>query len=113
IDLFQFHWPDPTTGTSIEDSWSTMGELIEQGKVRWGGVSNFDTTLLDRCESIRHVTSVQPPLNLINRAARDVVIPWSKEHEAGVIVYAPLASGLLTGKFDARAIDELAPDDWR
>jgi aryl-alcohol dehydrogenase-like predicted oxidoreductase len=113
IDLFQFHWPDPTTGASIEDSWATMGELIEQGKVRWGGVSNFDTTLLDRCESIRHVDSVQPPLNLINRAARDDVIPWSKEHVAGVIVYAPLASGLLTGKFDARAIDALAPDDWR
>jgi aryl-alcohol dehydrogenase-like predicted oxidoreductase len=113
IDLLQFHWPDPTTGTSIEDSWATMAELIEQGKVRWGGVSNFDTALLERCETIRHVDSVQPPLNLINRAARDDVIPWSRDHGAGVIVYAPLASGLLTGKFDESATDSLALDDWR
>jgi aryl-alcohol dehydrogenase-like predicted oxidoreductase len=113
IDLFQFHWPDPTTGASIEDSWTTMLELIQQGKVRWGGVSNFETALLDRCESIRHVDSVQPPLSLINRAALDDVVPWSREHGVGVIVYAPLASGLLTGKFDERAVDALAPDDWR
>jgi aryl-alcohol dehydrogenase-like predicted oxidoreductase len=113
IDLFQFHWPDPTTGTAIEDSWGTMGELISQGKVRWGGVSNFDRELLDRCEAIRHVDSVQPPLNLINRGARHDVISWSVAHGTGVIVYAPLASGLLTGKFDARALDALASDDWR
>ncbi len=113
IDLFQFHWPDPTTGTAVEDSWGTMGELISQGKVRWGGVSNFDTELLDRCEAIRHVDSVQPPLNLINRGARHDVISWCVAHGTGVIVYAPLASGLLTGKFDARTLDALAADDWR
>lgn len=113
IDLLQFHWPDPETGTALEDSWRTLGDLIEEGKVRWGGVSNFDVALLERCEAIRHVDSLQPPLNLINRAARNDVIPWCDEHGVGVIVYAPMASGLLTGAFDRERMERLAPDDWR
>lgn len=113
IDLFQFHWPDPETGTALEDSWGTLGELIAEGKVRWGGVSNFDIPLLERCEAIRHVDSLQPPLNLINRAARNDVIPWCEDHGVGVIVYAPMGSGLLTGTFDRARMEGLAPDDWR
>ncbi len=113
IDLLQFHWPDPDTGTPIEDSWGTMVELIDEGKVRWVGVSNFDVALLDQCEAIRHIDSVQPPFNLIQRSARRDVIPWCREHGTGVIVYAPMASGLLTGKYDREAIENLAPDDWR
>src|SRR5271156_4319660 len=65
IDLYQFHWPD-NTGTPIEDSWGTMVKLVEEGKVRAAGVSNFDASLLDRCEKIRHVDSLQPPFSLIN-----------------------------------------------
>ena len=76
IDLYQFHWPDRRTGTPVEDSWGTMVELIEEGKVRWGGVSNFDVDMLERCEEIRHVDSLQPPLSLIDRSARNDVIPW-------------------------------------
>jgi aryl-alcohol dehydrogenase-like predicted oxidoreductase len=113
IDLLQFHWPDPDTGTAIEDSWGAMGELIDEGKVRWGGVSNFDVPLLERCNAIRHVESLQPPLNLINRAARNDIIPWCEDHGVGVIVYAPMASGLLTGKFDRNRVEQLAADDWR
>jgi aryl-alcohol dehydrogenase-like predicted oxidoreductase len=113
IDLLQFHWPDPDTGTPIEDSWGTMVELVNEGKVRWIGVSNFDVALLERCERIRHVDSVQPPFNLIHRSARSDVIPWCREHGIGVIVYAPMASGLLTGKYDRKAIENLASDDWR
>jgi aryl-alcohol dehydrogenase-like predicted oxidoreductase len=113
IDLLQFHWPDPETGTAVEDSWGTLGELIDEGKVRWGGVSNFTIPLLERCEAIRHVDSLQPPLNLINRAARNDVIPWCADHGVGVIVYAPMASGLLTGKFDRARIERLPADDWR
>jgi aryl-alcohol dehydrogenase-like predicted oxidoreductase len=113
IDLYQFHWPDPTTGTEVEDSWATMVELTEAGKVRWAGVSNFDTELLERCESVRHIDSVQPPFSMINRGARDDVIPWCRDHRVGVIVYSPMASGLLTGKFDADAAAQLAEDDWR
>jgi aryl-alcohol dehydrogenase-like predicted oxidoreductase len=113
IDLYQFHWPDPVTGTRIEDSWDTMGRLIDEGKVRWGGVSNFDVELLERCESVRHVDSLQPPLSLLNRGAAGDVIPWSEQHGTGVIVYSPMASGLLTGRFDRARLESLDPDDWR
>lgn len=113
IDLYQFHWPDGNTGTPLEDSWGTMSELVEEGKVRWAGVSNFDTGGLAVCEAIRHVDSLQPPLSLLNRAARNDLIPWCAEHGTGVIVYSPMASGLLTGKFDRDRVESLPDDDWR
>jgi aryl-alcohol dehydrogenase-like predicted oxidoreductase len=113
IDLYQFHWPDDSTGTRIEDSWATMTELIEEGKVRWGGVSNFDVDLLERCEAIRHVDSLQPLFNLIHADARADVIPWSRDHGTGVIAYSPMASGLLTGAFSEDRVKNLPQDDWR
>jgi aryl-alcohol dehydrogenase-like predicted oxidoreductase len=112
IDLYQFHWPD-RIGTPVEDSWATMSELVDEGKVRWAGVCNFDVELLERCEAIRHVDSLQPPLSLLNRGTREDVIPWAHEHGTGVIVYSPLASGRLTGTFSRERVDQLAPDDWR
>jgi aryl-alcohol dehydrogenase-like predicted oxidoreductase len=113
IDLYQFHWPDRSTGTQIEDSWSAMQGLVQEGKVRWAGVSNFTIELLERAETIANVQSLQPPLSLINRASADDVIPWCKQHDTGVIVYSPMASGLLTGTFDADRVRSLSPDDWR
>ena len=111
IDLYQFHWPDPDT--PVEESWSTMAELVDEGKVRWIGVCNFTVELLERCEAIRHVDSSQPPLSLLTRGARDDVIPWCRDHATGVIVYSPMASGLLTGAFSKERVDQLAEDDWR
>jgi aryl-alcohol dehydrogenase-like predicted oxidoreductase len=113
IDLYQFHWPDWTTGTALEDSWGTMAELVEEGKARWIGVANFDTEQLERCERIRHVDSVQPPLSLLARGARKTVLPWAAEHGTGAIVYSPMASGLLTGSFDRVRIGQLDANDWR
>ncbi len=113
IDLYQAHWPDWTTGTPIEESWGTLAELVEEGKVRWLGVSNFDEELLDRCEAIRHVDSVQPPLSLLTRGARQTVVRWAAEHGAGVICYSPMASGLLTGAFDRERLASLSETDWR
>ncbi|MGH2776151.1 MAG: aldo/keto reductase [Actinomycetota bacterium] len=113
IDLYQIHWPDNSTGTQIEDSWATMNRLVEQGKVRWIGVSNFDIELLDRCEDVSHVTSLQPPLSLVKRQARNDVIPWAAEHGTGVLAYSSMASGLLTGKYDHERFANLASDDWR
>ncbi|MGH2827953.1 MAG: aldo/keto reductase [Actinomycetota bacterium] len=113
IDLYQIHWPDNSTGTQIEDSWGAMHRLLDEGKVRWIGVSNFDTDLLDRCEKLHPVTSVQPPLSLVKRQARNDVIPWAREHGTGVIAYSPMASGLLTGKYDHERFANLAKDDWR
>lgn len=113
IDLYQFHWPDNATGTLIEDSWATMVDLIHSGKVRWGGVSNFGVDLLSRCAAIGHLTSLQCPLNLINQVVRGDIIPWCQSHRTGIIVYAPLASGLLTGAVDRHRIDTLPADDGR
>jgi aryl-alcohol dehydrogenase-like predicted oxidoreductase len=113
IDLYQVHWPDLTTGTLLEDSWGTMAELVTEGKARWIGVSNFDVDQLQRCEAIRHVDSVQPPLSLLARGARTTVLPWADAHGTGVLGYSPLASGLLTGAFDRGRIAGLAEDDWR
>ncbi|HEV8688611.1 MAG TPA: aldo/keto reductase [Gaiellaceae bacterium] len=113
IDLYQFHWPDTRTGTPVEESWGTMAELADEGKIRWAGVCNFSPDLLERCEPIRHVDSVQPPLSLLHPEAREDVIPWALEHGSGVIAYSPMASGLLTGAFDRERLDKLAPDDWR
>ncbi|HET9051924.1 MAG TPA: aldo/keto reductase [Candidatus Dormibacteraeota bacterium] len=112
LDLLQFHWPDET-GTPVEESWGTMLELVAAGKVRAGGVSNFDVGLLERCEALGHVTSLQPPFSLVNRRAAADVLPWCSAHGTGVIVYSPMQSGLLTGAFSAERVDALAPDDWR
>jgi aryl-alcohol dehydrogenase-like predicted oxidoreductase len=112
IDLYQFHWPDET-GAAVEDSWATMMRLIEEGKVRAAGVSNFDVRLLDRCDAIRHVDSLQPPFSLINRTAADTAIPWCERHGTGVICYSPMQSGLLTESFTADRVSSLATDDWR
>ena len=112
IDLYQFHWPDET-GTPVEDSWQAMVRLVDAGKVRAVGVSNFAVTLLDRCEAIRHVHSLQPPFSLIRREAAEREIPWCAEHGTGVIVYSPMQSGLLTDTFTDSRVAALAVDDWR
>lgn len=112
IDLYQFHWPDQT-GTPVEDSWSEMGRLVDEGKIRYAAVSNFDVELLDRCERIRHVVSLQPPFSMIRREAAADVIPWAKAHRTGVICYSPMQAGLLTDRFSAERMAALATDDWR
>jgi aryl-alcohol dehydrogenase-like predicted oxidoreductase len=113
IDLYQFHWPDNSTGTPIEESWATMGELVDEGKVRGIGVCNFDLELLERCEAVRHVDSLQPPLSLVNRYARRELIPRAAANGTGVLAYSPMASGLLTGAFSRDRLERLAPGDFR
>jgi aryl-alcohol dehydrogenase-like predicted oxidoreductase len=112
IDLYQFHWPD-TTGTPIEESWGEMVRLVEEGKVRAIGVSNFDVELLSRAEAMRHVDSLQPPFSLIRRESGADVIPWCAAHGTGVIVYSPMQSGILTDSFSAARVQAMAEDDWR
>ena len=113
VDLYQVHWPDTTTGTPVEESWGTMAELVTEGKVRWAGVCNFDVGLLERCQRIRHVDSLQPPYSLLDRAAADELIPWCAANGTGVIGYSPLGSGLLSGSFDAQRARDLPAGDWR
>jgi aryl-alcohol dehydrogenase-like predicted oxidoreductase len=113
IDLYQFHWPDVMTGTPVEESWGVMADLVAQGKVRFAGVSNFDVALMERCEPILHIDSLQPPFSAINRSVASEILPWCHANGTGVIVYSPMASGLLTGRFSQERMASLDPGDWR
>lgn len=90
-----------------------MARLVEEGKVRLAGVCNFDVSLLERCDPIRHVDSLQPPFSLIRRRVAEAEIPWCESHGTGVIVYSPMQSGILTDRFSADRVAAMAPDDWR
>jgi aryl-alcohol dehydrogenase-like predicted oxidoreductase len=111
IDLYQIHWPVPDT--EIEEGWETMAKLKEEGKVRWIGVSNFSVSQLERCRPIAPVTSNQPPLNLIRRDVTKDVLPYCAQHDIGVIVYSPMASGLLSGRMSAERVKQMDDTDWR
>ena len=112
IDLYQMHWP-AEDGTAVEEYWQAFLDLKREGKVRAVGLSNHNTRQLDAAESIGNVDAIQPQFNLIHRDAAADVLPWAHEHEAGVIVYSPMASGLLTGAFTAERAARLEPGDWR
>ncbi|HEX9185977.1 MAG TPA: aldo/keto reductase, partial [Vicinamibacteria bacterium] len=112
IDVYQFHWPDQT-GTPVEDSWGEVLKLVDEGKVRWPGVSNYDVALLERCQRAGDVTSLQPPFSMIRRDVGGAEIPWCAAHRTGVIVYSPMQSGLLTDSFTADRAAAFAADDWR
>lgn len=112
IDLYQLHWPLPDEG--IEEGWSALAELKAEGKVRHIGVSNFDVSQLERAEAIAPVESLQPPYSLVNRTIEENgVLSWCAEHDTGVIVYSPMASGLLTGAMTRERIESFGDDDWR
>ncbi len=112
IDLLQIHWPSED-GTPVEDSWATMLELKAAGKVRFAGVSNYDVDLLEACEAVGHVDSLQPPFSAVARDAATDLLPWCAAHDTGVLVYSPMQSGLLTGAFDEERAASLPEDDWR
>ena len=112
IDLYQFHWPDET-GTPVEDSWGEMSRLVAEGKVRHAGVSNFDIGLLERCEPIMHVDSLQPPFSAIRRGAAADMIPWCRGNGTGVICYSPMQAGILTDSFSAARVAAMDAGDWR
>ena len=96
IDLYQCHWPDPTT--PIEDTMGAIAKLIEQGKVRASGVSNYTVEQMERAHAVVPLAASQPPFSMVNRKAERDVIPWCIEHNVGVVPYSPLQRGLLTGK---------------
>jgi aryl-alcohol dehydrogenase-like predicted oxidoreductase len=112
IDLYQMHWP-AEDGTPVQEYWQVFTDLKREGKIRAAGLSNHGVLQLEAAEEIGAVDAIQPPFNLIRRDAADDVLLWAREHEAGVIVYSPMASGLLTGAFTAARAGALEPGDWR
>jgi len=111
IDLYQIHWPIPAE--DIEEGWTALGELKEQGLVRHLGVSNFDVGQLQRIRQIAPVETLQPQYSLIARGAEQEILPFARREGIGVIVYSPMGSGMLTGTMTRERIAQLADDDWR
>jgi aryl-alcohol dehydrogenase-like predicted oxidoreductase len=111
IDLFQIHWPIPEK--DVEEGWSALAELKEQGLVRHIGVSNFSIEQLRRIQQIAPVETLQPQYSLVERGAEDDVLPFAEREGIGVIVYSPMGSGLLTGRMTRERIVALPDDDWR
>src|SRR5258708_5136982 len=111
IDLYQIHWPDPEP--EIEEGWSTLAALKKEGKVRHIGVSNFTVEQMRRAEKIAPVETLQPPYSLIDRDVEKEILPYCQQNNIGVIVYSPMASGLLTGRMTRERIAHLPDDDWR
>jgi aryl-alcohol dehydrogenase-like predicted oxidoreductase len=99
IDLYQIHWPD--TSTPIEDAWGAMVHLLEQGKVRAIGVSNFDAHQLSKAHAIYPVHSIQSPYSLMRRGHEEDIVPFCQNNNIAILAYSPLERGLLTGKIDA------------
>jgi aryl-alcohol dehydrogenase-like predicted oxidoreductase len=112
IDLYQMHWP-AEDGTPLEDYWGTLVDMRSEGKVRAIGLSNHNAEQLARAEAIGHVDTLQPPFSAIHREAARSVLPWCVAHETGAIVYSPMQSGLLSGRFSAERVAALPADDWR
>src|SRR4051794_19994776 len=111
IDLYQIHWPEPDE--EIEEGWSTMAKLQEEGKVRWIGVSNFNVAQMQRAAAIAPITSLQPPYSILAPEIEESVLPYTLKNNIGVIVYSPMKSGMLTGKMTRERIASMPDDDFR
>ncbi len=113
IDLYQIHWPPPDDGPGLEEAWQELGQLQKQGKVRWIGVSNFNTAQLKRAGKIAPVTSLQPPYSILRRQIEEDSLPYCEAEGIGVIVYSPMFSGMLTGGMTRARAAALSSDDFR
>lgn len=111
IDLMQIHWPRPDT--EIESAWEQMAKLVDEGKIRAIGVSNFNVSQLERIKKIRMPASLQPPYCIFRREIEKEILPWCQQNNVGVICYSPMYYGLLAEKFDEERIAKMSEDDWR
>lgn len=111
IDLLQIHHPLPDE--DIEEGWGAIAALIKEGKVRYGGVSNFSVEQMRRAQAIHPITVSQPPYSMIARDVENEILPFCAEHSIGVIVYGPMQAGLLTGKMTKDRVESMPSDDWR
>ncbi len=111
IDLYQMHWPIPDE--KIEEAWQTMADLVQAGKARFIGVSNFNVAQLKRILPIHPVASLQPPYSMLRRDIEAELLLFCQQNQIGVIVYSPLQKGLLTGKVKREWVESLPQDDHR
>jgi aryl-alcohol dehydrogenase-like predicted oxidoreductase len=109
VDIYQVHWPDPKI--PFEETAGALAELVAEGKVRHVGVSNFSPEEMDAFSATLPVETLQPPYHLFRRDIEQEILPYTAQHDIGVLVYGPLAHGLLSGRLSAG--HRFAPDDWR
>jgi len=119
VDLYQIHWPaqagNPESASpgSIEEAVGALAKLKAQGKIRHIGVSNFNAQQMQRALQIATIASLQPPYSLLATDVESSILPFAMCHSIGVIVYSPMASGLLSGAMTRERIAALPEDDWR
>ncbi|MGA2165892.1 MAG: aldo/keto reductase [Solirubrobacteraceae bacterium] len=109
IDIYQVHWPDPHT--PFAETAAALQELVDEGKVRHVGASNYDALQIAEFEVTRRLETLQPPYHMLRREIEQAVLPYCRERHIGVLIYGPLAHGLLSGHFTPET--HLAHDDWR
>ena len=109
IDLYQVHWPDPTT--PAEETAAVLSEFVEEGKVRYVGVSNYSARQMHELERHLKIDTLQPPYHIFRRGVEKHVLPYCEAHGIGTLAYGPLAHGLLGGRYDEDTTFEA--DDWR
>jgi aryl-alcohol dehydrogenase-like predicted oxidoreductase len=109
IDLYQLHWPD--RGVPLEETWTAMASLVDDGLVRHIGLSNFTRDAIETCERLRHVDSLQPEFSMLQQDGRRDLYPFCESNGTGVIAYGPLGYGLLTGAITRET--KFSNDDWR
>jgi aryl-alcohol dehydrogenase-like predicted oxidoreductase len=119
VDLYQIHWPawkggpESASPGSIEEAVGAMAKLKAQGKIRHIGVSNFNAEQMERAQKVAPIASLQPPYSLLAREIEDSVLPYALNQRIGVIVYSPMASGMLSGAMTRDRIASMPIDDWR
>ncbi len=111
IDLYHMHWPEPDE--DVEEAWTEMAKLSQEGKVRYIGVSNFNLGQIERVRQIAPVASLQPPYSMLHREVEDELLDYCAQNDIGVVVYSPMQRGLLTGKFSQERLASLPLDDHR
>jgi len=109
IDVYQVHWPD--RDVPAEETAGALQEMVDEGKIRFAGVSNYGVADMEAFEAVRPVDTLQPPYHLFQRTIEAEILPFARAHDIGVLAYSPLASGLLAGRIDEDTTFE--PDDWR
>ena len=119
IDLYQIHWPawqgapESASPGSIEKAVGALAKLKTEGKIRNIGVSNFNVAQIQRAQKVAPIASLQPPYSLLARDVEGSILPFALRDGVGVIVYSPMASGLLSGAMTRERIAALPEDDWR
>lgn len=111
IDLYQIHWPHDEE--HLEEAWSTIADMVKEGKLRYAGVSNFSVEQIERVQKIHPVASLQPPYSMLERGVEAELLSYCAANDIGVVAYSPMQTGMLTGKYTRERVASLPDSDWR